>query len=212
MDAGHESLDRRIRFAEVDLVSYSPITEPRVGGEGMSLAELCQATMSMSDNSAANFILAALGGLQAVTLFMREIGDPVTRLDRRETELNESLPGDPRDSTSPNAMVASLRTLVLGEALSPDSRRQLRQWLESNRVADSLFRAAVPDTWVVGDRTGAGGYGSRSITALIWPPGRKPVIAALYITESTASFEARNDAIAEVGRLLVAEIMAGRKN
>ena len=136
----------------------------------------------------------------------------MTRLDRRETELNESLPGDPRDSTSPNAMVASLRTLVLGEALSPDSRRQLRQWLESNRVADSLFRAAVPDTWVVGDRTGAGGYGSRSITALIWPPGRKPVIAALYITESTASFEARNDAIAEVGRLLVAEIMAGRKN
>lgn len=207
VDAGQKQLTQTVTFTESELVSYSPVTEAFVGTEGMTLSSLCEATLSMSDNSAANFILDAIGGPQSVTQFVRSIGDDTTRLDRWETELNEAIPGDERDTTTPNAMAMALETLMLGEALSPASRQQLTQWLKNNQVGDALFRAVVPDDWTVADRTGAGGYGSRSITALMWPPQRQPVVATLYITETEASFEERNTAIADIGAAIVTAIL-----
>jgi len=210
VDAGQENLARKVNVSESDLVSYSPITEKHAGGEAMSLSDLCEATLTTSDNTAANLVLRALGGPEAVTSFARHLGDDVTRLDRWETELNKALPGDNRDTTTPNAMVRNLQALLLGDALSEPSREQLRDWLEGNQVADGLFRAAVPEGWIVADRTGAGGFGSRSITAVIWPPERQPIVVALYLTQTDASFEERNAAIAEIGEAIVLTVNAGR--
>ena len=207
VDDNQERLERVITFGEEDLVTYSPITETRTGDEGMSLAELCHAAMSMSDNSAANFILEAIGGPEGLTQFLRSIGDDVTRLDRWETELNEGIPGDERDTTTPRAMAATLERLVFGDELSSESRQQLQVWLEENAVADDLFRAVIPEDWKIGDRTGAGGYGSRSITAVIWPLDRSPVIATVYITETEASLDERNAAIAEIGSAITETIL-----
>lgn len=208
VDSGQEQLERIVTFDENEIVTYSPITEARVGPLGMSLGELCEATMSMSDNSAANFILEAIGGPQALTQFLRSIGDEVTRLDRWETDLNEALPGDERDTTTPNAMAMTLEQLVLGETLSLESRQKLENWLKGNEVGDDLLRAGVPDDWEIGDRTGAGGYGSRSIAAVMWPPQREPAIATIYITETEASFDDRNAAIAEIGAAIAEAVMA----
>ncbi|MCA0911477.1 class A beta-lactamase [Marinobacter nauticus] len=203
VDTGQANLARKVNVSESDLVTYSPITEKYADGEAMTLSNLCEATLTTSDNTAANLVLRELGGPEAVTSFASRLGDDVTRLDRWETELNEALPGDNRDTTTPNAMVRNLQALLLGDALSEPSREQLRDWLEGNQVADGLFRAAVPEGWVVADRTGAGGFGSRSITAVIWPPERQPIVVALYLTQTDASFEERNAAIAEIGEAIV---------
>ena len=208
VDAGQEKLERIIIFDESELVSYSPVTKTRVGVPGMSLDELCEATMSMSDNSAANFILEAIGGPEALTQFMRSIGDKITRLDRWETDLNEAVPGDERDTTTPNAMAMTPEQLILDKTLSLESRQKLEKWLKGNKVGDDLFRAEVPCAWEIGDRTGAGGYGSRSIAAIMWPPQREPIIAAVYITETEASFKDRNAAIAKIGEVIVKAVIA----
>ncbi len=202
VDEGSEQLERRVEVSASDIVTYSPVTEAYVDNREISLFELCQATLTTSDNTAANLILQAIGGPQAVTEFVRALGDSVTRLDRWETELNEAAPHDERDTSTPNAMVSNLEKLVVGNALSPQSKNQLREWLVNNEVADGLFRSQIPDEWVIGDRTGAGGFGSRSITAVIWPPEREPTIVAFYITETDASFEERNSAIAELGSVI----------
>ena len=199
VDVGQEKIDRVIRFSKSNLVTYSPVTEKHVGKKGMSLGELCQATLSTSDNSAANFILQAIGGPKSLTQFLRASGDDTTRIDRWETELNEAIPKDKRDTTTPIAIITTLEKLVVGDTLSTESRQQLQSWLKGNEVGDALFRKGVPSDWIVADRTGAGGYGSRAITAVMWPPGRKPVIAALYITETDASFEDRDAMIAKIG-------------
>ncbi|MDG5501266.1 class A beta-lactamase [Marinobacter sp. BGYM27] len=210
VDAGDENLDREVSVSKSDIVTYSPVTETFAGGQAMTLAALCEAALTMSDNTAANLILRALGGPAEVTAFARFLKDDVTRLDRWETELNDVAPGDQRDTTTPNAMVKNLQSLLLGDVLSTESRAQLRDWLERNRVADGLFRAVVPEGWVVADRTGAGGFGSRSITAIIWPPERQPIIVALYITQTDASFPSRNEAIAEIGKAIVVAVKSGR--
>ena len=202
VDAGAEDLERVVIVRASDLVPYAPVTERRLGEPGMTLHELCDATMSTSDNVAANLILRSLGGPEGLTGFARRIGDSVTRLDRWETGLNEARPGDLQDTTTPNAMLQNLQRLLFGDVLSTDSRRQLEDWLEGNKVGGPLIRAGLPDDWRIGDRTGAGGYGSRSIIAVIWPPGQRPVLVALYITETRASLDERNAAIAVIAGAL----------
>lgn len=202
-DSGAADLDQRVTFGKEALVTYSPVTEIHTGEPGMTLEELCEATMATSDNTAANLVLSALGGPGSVTRFARDLGDAITRLDRTETTLNEATPGDPRDTTTPNAMVHNLRKLVLGNALAADSRNTLISWLRGNRVSDNLLRAAIPQEWTIGDRSGAGGHGSRSIAAVLWPPGRQPLVIAIYITETEASFDERNQAIADIGKAVV---------
>ena len=200
VDAGQEDLDRRIKFEASDLVAYSPVTKDRVGGEGMTLAEICKAGLTQSDNTAANLILSSLGGPPAVTAFARSLGDSVTRLDRIETALNEATPGDVRDTTTPDAMAANLRALVVEDRLTARSRDQLTQWLEANQTGAAKLRAGLPADWRVGDKTGGGDYGSTNDVAVIWPPARKPLIVAVYLTQTKASFEDRNATIAGVGR------------
>jgi beta-lactamase class A len=204
VDAGKQRLDQRITFQKTDLVTYSPITETHTGAPGMSLAEICAAAIDYSDNTAANLILGNIGGPAGFTQFARSLGDTVTRLDRIETALNESLPNDPRDTTTPSAMVANLNSLLLGSALSASSRNQLTQWLLANTTGGTRLRAGVPANWRVGDKTGTGDRGSTNDIGILWPPSAKPLLVCAYLTGTRASADQRNATIAAVGRAIFA--------
>jgi beta-lactamase class A len=201
-DRGEERLDRRIVFAQQDLVTYSPTTEKHVGGVGMTLAALCEAAVTLSDNTAGNLLLASFGGPAGLTAHLRALGDDTSRLDRIETALNEATPGDPRDTTTPAAMLETMRKLLVGEALSPGSREQLVAWLVANKTGDARLRAGMPPGWRVGDKTGTGGHGSTNDIAIVWPPGRAPILVAAYYAESEASDADRSAVLADVGRIV----------
>ena len=203
VDRHQEDLSRMVHFTREQMVAYSPVTETRVGDRGITVGELCAAAVTQSDNTAANLLLDSIGGPKGLTAFVRSIGDEVTRLDRREPELNEALPGDPRDTTTPAAMVSSLRKLVLGDALSEASRMQLTEWLVQNKTGDKRIRAGLPAGWKVGDKTGTGTRGTANDVAIFWPAGRAPVLLAVYLTGATVDADHQNDLIASVGRGLV---------
>lgn len=201
VDAGEADLTESVEITKADLVNYSPVTSRRLGNE-MSLAEICEAALTKSDNTAGNLLLRRIGGPEALTAFVRGIGDDVTRLDRWETDLNSAIPGDPRDTTSPAAMVDSLGDLMLGDRLLPASAERLTAWMRANTTGDAKLRAGLPKDWTVGDKTGGGDNGATADVAVIWPPNGDPLVVAVYIADCAASFEARNAAIADVGRML----------
>lgn len=202
VDRGEEQLQRRIVFTDKDLVAYSPVTGQHVGAPGMSLAELCHAAVTRSDNTAGNLLLDGFGGPAGLTAFARSLGDTVTRLDRRETELNQAIPGDPRDTTTPAAMLDDMRRLLIGEVLSPASRKQLSDWLLANTTGGSRLRAGLPRDWRVGDKTGTGDNGASNDIAIVWPPGRAPLLVTAYYAESSAPQQTRNAVLAEVGNIV----------
>jgi beta-lactamase class A len=206
VDAKQERLDRLIEFAGADVVVNSPITKDHVGSPGMSLEELCEAAMTMSDNTAGNLLLASLDGPQALTAYARSLGDTVTRLDRIEPELNEATPGDIRDTTTPAAMAANLRALALDKALSAQSREQLVRWLIANKTGDTRLRAGLPAGWRVGDKTGSGERGTTNDVGVFWPPDRAPVIVSIYLTQTSASPAQRNATLATVGRTVASAL------
>jgi len=207
VDAGKEQLARRIRVEQKDILAYAPVSKRHLGAD-MSVAELCEAMVTLSDNTAANILLASMDGPSAITQLARSLGDELTRLDRIEPELNESTPGDVRDTTTPAAMAKNLKALAAGNALSAASRDQLIAWLVGCKTSDAKIRAGLPKSWRVGDKTGSGEHGSSNDVAVIWPDGRAPVIVAVYLTETSASDAQRNATHAAVGRA-VAGVFAG---
>ena len=207
-DSGLDRLDRPIAIERSAIVPHSPLTEPHVGRH-MTLGALCEATITQSDNAAANLMLASFGGPAGLTAYVRSLGDPLTRLDRNEPGLNEAVAGDPRDTTTPAAMLGLMQKLVLGDALKPASRAQLRDWLIANKTGDRKIRAGLPAGWQVGDKTGGGAFGTNNDVAIVWPPGRPPIVVTTYLTQTQAPLAQRDATLAAVAALMPDFVGAG---
>lgn len=198
IDEGTESRSRRVAFGKDALLDYAPITRRHVGPTGMSVAQLCEAAIVWSDNTAANLLMAGIGGPAAVTRFARSLGDRFTVLDRVEPALN------PYDTTTPNAMLTDMRMLLLADALSPASREMLTRWLVGCQTGAQSLRAGLPHDWRVGDKTGqwdGDGHHASNDIAVVWPPMAKPLLVTAYYMTGTADVAARKAVLAEVGRI-----------
>ena len=206
VDHKTQSLEKNINITQGEILSYAPVTKNFVGKK-FTLKDACSASMLTSDNTAANIMLESIGGPQELTKFLRSIGDNVTRLDRYEPTLNEALDGEIRDTTTPNAIVKTLNELLFGDTLSNKSKELLKKWRVDNKVSDSLLRSVLPEEVSIADRSGAGGYGSRGITAAVWSESYPPVIISIYLTQTEASFDSRNKAIAQIGEAIFKEYL-----
>jgi beta-lactamase class A len=206
VDEKKERLERFVPYNAKDILEYAPVTREHLNEGGMTLGALCEAAIEQSDNTAGNLLLNAIGGPAGLTNFVRALGDRVTRLDRIEPELNSAIPGDERDTTTPAAISSDMQRLLLGDALSEASRRKLDDWLQRNETGGSMIRAGVPKTWSVGDKTGRGANGATNDIAIMRPPGRAPILLAIYSVGSTATANDRAAAIAEVTKV-VAEFL-----
>jgi len=208
VDSGKESLDRWVPYGKTDLLSYAPITRQHASKGGMSVGNLCAAAIQYSDNTAANLLLPSVGGPGGITHWLRSLGDGTTRLDRIEPDLNTNIPDDPRDTTSPAAMVATMKKLLSGGALSLASRKQLAHWLIGNTTGKARLRAGLDHACVVGDKTGTGERGAANDVAVVWPRiGDAPSFVAVFVSSPEATPAERDAEIAEVGHI-VSRVMA----
>ncbi|MFL6548129.1 MAG: class A beta-lactamase [Povalibacter sp.] len=185
VDAHALDLTQSVKFTRDDLLSYAPATSARVNDGAMTLEELCSAMVTVSDNTAANLLLPLVDGPQGLTRWLRTLDDQVTRLDRNEPELNSNLPGDLRDTTTPHAMAQTTARLLKGNVLAKASRERLKAWMVAADTGVRRIRAGVSKDWVVGDKTGTGANGAVNDVAIAWPPGRAPIVVAIYMSGST---------------------------
>nr|WP_280435745.1 class A beta-lactamase [Nocardia carnea] len=200
--------DQVIHYPRHELVEYSPVTEQHVD-TGMTVADLCHAAITVSDNTAGNQILKLLGGPAGFTAFLRSIGDDISRLDRWETELNTAIPGDERDTTTPAALAGDYRTLVVGDTLPAPEREQLKTWLIATTSGADRIRAGLPADWLVGHKTGTPAYGSAHDVAIVWPPGRAPLVISVLSTKPEQDAEPDGALLAAATRAALAELGVG---
>ncbi len=201
-----EDLEKVITYSEEDLVTYSPVTEKHAD-DGMKLEEIIEAAVRYSDNTAGNLMLEELGGPNGLEEILRENGDETTEMDRMETELNEAAPGDTRDTSTPQALAESLQKYVLSDLLPEDKRELLIDWITGNETGDSLIRAGVPEGWEVGDKSGAGSYGTRNDIAVVWPPDNKaPIVIAVLSSQDTADADYNDELIEKAAERVIEQL------
>jgi beta-lactamase class A len=206
------TLEHNLAIEARDLLPNSPVVDARLaaGGDSMNIRDLCAAAVTQSDNAAANVLLDGIGGPSALNDFFRTIGDEVSRLDRKEPALNQNVPGDPRDSTTPRAMVDSMLRIFTQDVLSIPSRALLLDWMVASRTGLDRVRAGLPRSWNPGDKTGTGEYGAFNDLVIAYPPRRRPVLVAVYMSESKLPAKDLAAAHAEIGTL-IAKVFAETK-
>ncbi|MEG7843232.1 class A beta-lactamase Bla1 [Bacillus mobilis] len=197
-----EKLNEVVTYTKEDLVDYSPVTEKHVD-TGMTLGEIAEAAVRYSDNTAGNILFHKIGGPKGYEKALRQIGDRVTKSDRLETELNEAIPGDKRDTSTAKAIATNLKDFTVGNALPDQKRNILTDWMRGNATGDKLIRAGVPKDWIVGDKSGAGSYGTRNDIAIVWPPNRAPIIIAILSSKDEKEATYDNQLIAEAAEVVI---------
>ena len=172
-------LNRQVPFGPADLVDGAPITQHHVGA-GMTVRELIDAALRYSDNTADDLLFREIGGPAGLAAFLRGLGDTTSHVDRIEPELNDTAPGDIRDTSTPRALAADLRTVTLGTVLPDDRRAVLTDMMRANTTGGTVIRAGVPAGWQVADKTGTGAdYATRNDIAVVRPPGRPPLVIVI---------------------------------
>jgi beta-lactamase class A len=203
VDQGSMTLEQIVPYGEADLLSYAPVAKANVAKGGLALGKLCEAAVTVSDNTAANLILRMLGGPQGLTAYAHSLGDNDTRLDRLEPDLNSAIPGDPRDTTTPHAIGEDLWRILVGNALTTASQQLLENWMIASKTGLKRLRAGLPGDWLIGDKTGSGANATANTIAIIRPPGRAPLFAAVYLTGSQADADDLDHAHVDVARIIV---------
>ncbi len=201
-DRGEDDLTRMIPYGPKDLQPYAPVARENLAKRAMSVADMCQAIVELSDNTCANLLLAHVDGPAALTKFWRSTGDSVTRLDHNEPELNRSPPGDPHDTTTPAAMAHTLRRLVLGDVLSLGSRERLTGWMVNCKTGDNRLRAGLPTHWKIADKTGNNGADAAADIAVVWPRPGTPILISAYTQGGTPTAPQLAAVFADIGRMV----------
>ncbi|RAR53651.1 beta-lactamase class A [Paraburkholderia unamae] len=201
VDAGHERLDREVRYTERDLIFTSPVTKANLAQGAMTVGALCKAAVEVSDNTAAILLMRGAGGPAALTRFMRDIGDDVTRSDRYEPASNQR--DGELDTTTPHAIVESARKILLGDVLGAQPRQQLEDWMIASTPGRNRIRASLPPDWRAGDRPGTSVEAETNDYAIVRPPGRAPLVVATYFDAPGLDMARREAVLREAGAAFV---------
>jgi beta-lactamase class A len=210
VDMGQEKLDRILPYGEKDLVGHAPVAREKanLARGAMSVETLCKGAVEVSDNTCANLLLAAIGGPAALTNFWRTTGDGVSRLDANEPELNRSIPGDPHNTTSPSAMAATMKRLVLGQVLMAPSRERLTNWMIACQTGANRLRAGLPKAWTIADKTGNNGADAAGDISVAWISSGAPVLICCYTQGGTPKPEEHDALFAGIGRMVAETLRA----
>jgi beta-lactamase class A len=201
-----EKLERAIPITSVDMIAHAPVTEKAIG-KTLTIQELMQAVVEVSDNTAANILLREMGGLDALRAYYHSIGDDTTRVDRLEPFLNVK-DGD-KDTALPRQTATNLSWM--DDTYEPfalgSQYKNLWTWLIDSPTGPDRIKAGVPDGWTVAHKTGTSGNGQINDIGILYPPIGKPISIAVYFDgPSTLSSEAGEAVVAEATSRAIAAL------
>ena len=187
IDKEHVALHQMIELTQHDLSPGSGIIGSHLYHPGvtMSVHNLLETMLTVSDNTATDVLLNLIGGPKAVTDFLRASGIEGMRIDRSIKSLLadayglsgfmsfqrfkeyvntstaesqkaavETFLADPRDTSTPDAMVSLLERIYHRELLKEESTELLLDIMQRCQTGESRLRSMLPPGTVVSNKTG----------------------------------------------------------
>ena len=189
-----EQLDRAVAVTRADMIPHAPVTEKAIG-RTLTIRELMQATVEVSDNPAANILIREMGGIAVWRSWWPTFGDTTTVISRLEPDLNTAVPNDPRDTCLPDQTVANIRELAFSDRLTPEHDQLISGWLTASPTGPSRIKAGVPQGWTVAHKTGTGSNGATNDIGMLTPVSGSPVLLAAYFTGAAEATDDQRDAV-----------------
>ena len=189
-----ERLDRVVPVTRADMIPHAPVTEKAIG-RTLTVRELMQAAVEVSDNPAANILIREMGGIAVWRSWWPTFGDTTTLISRLEPDLNTALPNDPRDTCLPDQTVANIRELAFSDRLTPAHDQLIQSWLIASPTGPNRLKAGAPQGWTVAHKTGTGANGTANDVGMAIPLSGAPVLLTAYFTGATEATDDQRDAV-----------------
>lgn len=189
-----ERLDRAVPVTRADMIPHAPVTEKAIG-RTLTIRELMQAAVEVSDNPAANILIREMGGIAVWRSWWPTFGDTTTLISRLEPDLNTALPNDPRDTCLPDQTVANIRELAFSDRLTPAHDQLIQSWLIASPTGPNRLKAGAPQGWTVAHKTGTGANGTANDVGMAIPLSGAPVLLTAYFTGATEATDDQRDAV-----------------
>ncbi len=215
-DQGKLKITDKITVRKTDLVPlHSPIKNAIKGSQtDFTIRELMTRAICDSDNTACDILIAKVGGAKKVTEILKEAGIESVRIDRPEAVLQpessdiKKFLTDPRDTSTPNAMVALLQKLYSGDLLSKESRAVVLEDMFNCKTGTNRLSAGLPPKWKIAHKTGTGrdikgqNTATNDVGIIVGPKGQVFYIA-VFVKGSRAPIEVREALMEKVAKKAV---------
>lgn len=218
VDAGKLLLDEQVTLEPKDFSpGWSPIREKSRGKSvTLTVEELLRHMVELSDNTPCDYMIRRLG-TDAINGSLRTLGIDGVRVDREERVIVEHLREkdgvvkygtDPRDTSTPNAMLKLLVKLAKRDVgLSPKSHALLMKWMTNTKTGMRRIRAAVPEGAVVAHKTGTMPGTTNDVGIITSPDGNNHIAIAIFTARATSPAEHAEDDIAAITRTVYSAFM-----
>jgi len=237
VDRGEIKIDQMIELEPSDLHPGSGMLTPFLHKPGviLSVRNLLELMLVISDNSATDVLLRLAGGPEAVTKRMRAIGIEDMDINRPTINLLADAAGyalppekertpellkkiaeattaetrkaaaarfeaDPRDTSSPEAMVRLLERIYRGDILKPESRALLLETMERCQTGKARLKGFLPPETVIANKTGTMDRITNDAGIITLPYNAGHVVMAVFVKSSEKEMAERERAMAQITR------------
>lgn len=204
-----EDRDELVRWtrSDIDRAGYSPVTTEHLD-TGLTAAELAEAAVRESDNTALNLVLDRIGGPEGLDDALERLGDATTEVVNYEPRLNTITPGSIDDTTTADAFTESMTALQQSSYSTASNRSILLDWMSGNATGDPLVRAGAPAGWVVADKSGGAGP-IRNDIAVVTPPDRSAVVITILTEKNNPTAQFDNELVSGTAAVVLRAIENG---
>jgi beta-lactamase class A len=208
IDDGKFILEQKIRVEKSDFVRpgmASPIRDRNPNGTELTAQEILKFTVSESDGTGSDVLFKLLGGGQAMSTYLTEIGVTELAALNSEKEIGSDWETQYRNYSTPAAAVELLRALHLRKGLSESSQKLVLQLMFETTTGPKRLKGLLPPGTIVAHRTGTSGS-RNGITAatndigIIDLPNGNHLLIAVFVSDSPADLNLREETIAKIAK------------
>lgn len=207
-----QPLNTRLAISKSDLKqnTYSPLRDKYPGGGiEMSVAELLEYTLQLSDNNACDILFRYQGGTEAVDNYIHSLGITDCVITATEDEMHQDISRCYQNWSTP-LVAAELLELFRKKTLIADEYKEFiyQTMVECETGKDRLVAPLQNKGITIGHKTGTGDrnakgqqIGCNDIGFVLLPDGRSYSIA-VFVKDSEESDSENSKIIAEISRIV----------
>lgn len=207
VDKGKLSLDQKILLKESELLldTWSPIKKKYpTGGVELSLAEMIDYTVALSDNNSCDKLLKMIGGTKAVQKFMDSKGVKDFQVKHNEEQMHKGAKYLYENYTTTNSLSQLYKKFYEGKILSEKSTKFLYDIMLNTSTGGNKLKEQLPKQSIAHKTGSSGKDGDLTIaendSGIVTLPNGKHYAIVVFISNSTETDEVNCKMISNISK------------
>jgi beta-lactamase class A len=211
IDKGKFRLEQKMNLSKADLLpnTHSPLRDKYPAGKtDISLKEILENTVSLSDNNGCDYLFKLIGGTKVADKYIKNLGIKDINIVGTEAEMHADSKMQYKNYAAPKAMTALLAKFYYNKTVSKTSTAALWKMLIETSTAANRIKGNLPAGTVFGHKSGWSGGDDKGFTEaindvgiMIMPDGT-PIVISFFVSDTPIKSVESDKFIAKISRMV----------